>query len=58
MLGSGLSEFGYHPADSKRFASADREPKPRDLSEKDKSLTTRMEARLREITDRLGDRRP
>jgi hypothetical protein len=53
-LGAGLAEFGYQPAEPARFISADREPRPRDLSEADKSLTVKMEATFRAISDRLA----
>jgi hypothetical protein len=53
VLGAGLEEFNYRPAESKRFTSSDREPRPRDLTAADKSLTTKMEATFQAISDRL-----
>ena len=52
VLGEGLPEFGYAPADPERFETTDRVPPQRRLEQADRSFHAAQEAVLERITDR------
>lgn len=53
VIGDGLADFGYLRSDPKMFSTTDGVPRKRNLSDKDKALTSAQEVVFAKIVDRL-----